>query len=337
MRNAVLLQPSYTLVRSLPVELQNSIKYLLLQNTPFFKKFLSSATLPAGGRSSFVSVSTQQYIARRLQNGRQDGPKAVQEYLRSIEIDMSLSGVRKLLKRMGFKPRRKIKTNFISKKNKPLRLAWAKKHHHLTVDQWRQWVFSDKTRVNLWGSDSNPYYWSDDGDILQPYQTEPHVEEDGGSVLFWDCITANNPGYSTTVMDGSVDSTVYVDILQTSLLDTLEYYDMNRNVIRFQQDNATPHTSKITQDWFSANGFIFETIRDWPAQSPDLNPIEHVWYQLKRRLNTYPTRPTTKGELEARITSEWYKFTKNGCLKYIDSMPARIKAVIRSGGGPTRF
>ncbi|KAG2205350.1 hypothetical protein INT46_011037, partial [Mucor plumbeus] len=129
------------MVRPLPVELQNSIKSLLLQNTPFsiirkrypsvslstlirYKKFLSSATLPAGGRPSFVSVSTQQYIARMLRNGRQDGPKAVQEYLRSIEIDMSLSGVRKLLKRMGFKPRRKIKTNFISKKNKPLRLVF---------------------------------------------------------------------------------------------------------------------------------------------------------------------------------------------------------------------
>ncbi|KAG2193486.1 hypothetical protein INT46_001089 [Mucor plumbeus] len=144
---------------------------------------------------------------------------------------MSLSGVRKLLKRMGFKPRRKIKTNFVSKKNKPLRLTWAKKHHHFTVDQWRQWVFSDETRANSWGPDGNSYYWSSGGDILQPYQTEPHVEGDGGS---------------------------------TSLLDTLEYYDMN----------------------------------------PDLNPIEHVWYQLKRRLNTYPTRPTTKEELEARITSE---------------------------------
>ncbi|KAG2208413.1 hypothetical protein INT46_009614 [Mucor plumbeus] len=283
--------------------------------TRYKKKFLSSATLPAGGRPSFVSVSTQQYIARMLRNGRQDGPKAVQEYLRSIEIDMSLSG----------------------QKKQASSAAWAKKHQHLTVDQWRQWVFSDETRVNLWGSDGNSYYWSNGGDILQPYQTEPHVEGDGGSVLFLGCITANGPGYGTTVMDGSVDSTVYVDILQTSLLDTLEYYDMDRNVIRFQQDNATPHTSGITQDWFSANGFIFETIRDWPAQSPDLNPIEHVWYQLKRRLNTYPTRPTTKEELEARITSEWYKFTKNDCLKYIDSMPARIKAVIRSGGGPTCF
>ncbi|KAG2189851.1 hypothetical protein INT46_011683 [Mucor plumbeus] len=252
-----------------------------------------------------------------LRNGRQDGPKAVQEYLRSIEIDMSLSGVRKLLKRMGFKLRRKIKTNFISKK-KPASSAGM----------------GQKTPASY---DDNSYCWSDGGAILQPYETELRVEGDGGSVLFWGCIAANNPGYGTTVMDGSVDSIVYVDILQTSLLDTLGYYDMDRNVIRFQQDNATPHTSGITQDWFSANGFIFETIRNWPAQSPDLNPTEHVCYQLKRRLNAYPTRPTIKEELEARITSEWYKFTKNDCLKYKDSMPSCIKAVIRPGRGPTRF
>jgi transposase len=144
------------MVRPFPVELQNSIKSLLHQNTPssvmrkcyssvslstltrYKKKILSNATLPVGVRPSFVSVSTQQYIARMFRNGKQDGPKAVQEYLRLIGIDMSLSGVRKLLKRMGFELRRKIKTNFISKKNRPLRLAWTKKHQHLTVNQWRK-------------------------------------------------------------------------------------------------------------------------------------------------------------------------------------------------------
>ena len=108
------------MVRPLPVKLQNLIKPLLLQNTPFSiimkrylsvslstltrykKKFLFSANLPAGGRSSFVSVSTQQYNARMLRNGRQDDPKAVQEHLKLIKIDMSFSGVRKSLKRMGF-------------------------------------------------------------------------------------------------------------------------------------------------------------------------------------------------------------------------------------------
>ena len=76
---------------------------------------------------------------------------------------------------------------------------------------------------------------------------------------------------------------------------------------------------------------------DWSAQSPDLNPIEHVWYPLKRRLNAYPTRPTTKEELEQRIVTEWYKLTEKGCVKYIDNMPARINAIIKSKGGPTKY
>ncbi|KAG2189663.1 hypothetical protein INT46_001654 [Mucor plumbeus] len=67
------------MIRPLPVELQNSIKSLLFQNTPFSKTSLSSTTLPAGGRLSFVSVLTQQYIARMVRNGRQYDPKGVQE------------------------------------------------------------------------------------------------------------------------------------------------------------------------------------------------------------------------------------------------------------------
>ncbi|KAG2204370.1 hypothetical protein INT46_001537 [Mucor plumbeus] len=140
-----------------------------------------------------------------FRNGRQDIPKAVQEYLRTIEIDMSLS---------------------------------RQKKHASSADM------GQKTLAYY----GKPVEAVDGSNILQPYQTEPHVERDGRSVLFYCCITANGPGYGTTVMGGSLDSIVYVDILQTSFLDTLEYYDMNRNVIRFQQDNATRHTSGTTQD-----------------------------------------------------------------------------------------
>jgi hypothetical protein len=52
-------------------------------------------------------------------------------------------------------------------------------------------------------------------------------------------------GYGTTSTDSSVDLIVYADILQTSLLDPLKYYDMNRNGVRFQQDNITPHTTEL--------------------------------------------------------------------------------------------
>jgi hypothetical protein len=43
--------------------------------------------------------------------------------------------------------------------------------------------------------------------------------------MFWNCITATGPGYGTTINDGSIASSVYVDILETSSLDTLDYFD----------------------------------------------------------------------------------------------------------------
>jgi hypothetical protein len=46
---------------------------------------------------------------------------------------------------------------------------------------------------------------------------EPHVQGDGGGVMFWSCITEKGPGYGTTIIDGLIDLSVYVDILETSL------------------------------------------------------------------------------------------------------------------------
>ena len=202
---------------------------------------------------------------------------------------------------------------------------------------WRQWVISDETKVNLRGAYGSSFVWSDGDNALLPHQMEPHVQGFGGGVMFWSCITATGPGYGTTIINGSIDSSVYVDIFETSLLDTLNYFKLHIKEARFQQDRAISHTSVITKQWFNEHGFSVDTIMNWPTQIPDLNPIEHFWYQLKRRPNAYLTRTTTKEKLEQRIATEWYKFTEKNCVKYIDSMPVRIKVDIKSKGGSTKY
>jgi hypothetical protein len=70
----------------------------------------------------------------------------MQKQLKLEGVDMSLSGIRKGLKKRGFNAKRKIKTNFVSKDNKAKRYAWAKKYRNYTLTDWRQWAISDTMR-----------------------------------------------------------------------------------------------------------------------------------------------------------------------------------------------
>jgi hydroxymethylpyrimidine pyrophosphatase-like HAD family hydrolase len=122
-------------------------------------------------------------------------------------------------------------------------------------------------------------------------------------------IAVEGPSYGSTITEGTVDSEVYAEILELSLQDTMAYYGFDKKTFRFQHGNASPHTPGATKRWFRHQGYSLNTVLDWPAQSPDLNPIEHVWHQLKLRLNKYPTRATTISELEESDVNYWQSFT----------------------------
>ena len=100
----------------------------------------------------------------------------------------------------------------------------------------------------------------------------------------------------------------------------------------FQQDLAPAHTAKTTKTWFNDHGI---TVLDWPANSPDLNPIENLWGIAKRKMKDM--RPNNAKELKAAIEASWSSITPQQCHRLIASMPRRIKAVIHAKGAQTKY
>ena len=102
----------------------------------------------------------------------------------------------------------------------------------------------------------------------------------------------------------------------------------------FQEDNASPHTSKIAKAARDASGMKF---LPWPAQSPDLNPIENLWQDIKRAVYNRPKKPKNLIELERVVKLAWKAIPLKCIQVLVDSMPRRVEACIAAKGAPTKY
>ena len=151
--------------------------------------------------------------------------------------------------------------------------------------------------------------------------------------MVWGCMSWYGIGRMVEV-EGRMDAKQYVDILEKGLLPSIEESGISEDDLIFQQDNDPKHTSKTAAKWFDDHGI---QLLDWPAQSPDLNPIEHLWSHLKHKLNQYDGPPNGVFEIWDRAAEEWGEIELEVCQKLMESMPRRLEAVIKARGGHTKY
>jgi transposase len=135
-------------------------------------------------------------------------------------------------------------------------------------------------------------------------------------------------------VEGRMNADQYVSILEDHMLPSLEDSGISGEKVIFQQNNDPKYTSKKAKDWMEDNNI---TLLDWPAQSPDISPIEHQWIHLKRELCKYSTPPKGVWEIWERVEEVWNNIPPEVCQNLIESMPRRLEAVIKAIAGYTKY
>ena len=294
-----------------------------------FRQSGSTADAPRSGRPRVTTPAQDRFIRlRHLRNRFLSAQSTVQALPGNQRI--SRQTVRNRIHGAGLRAYRYYQGNVLTRRHRQARMLWANQHQAWTLrNHWRHVWFSDESRFLLQRHDGRRRVYRRRGERYAAPCVDEAPPHSGGGATVWGAIS--NTGRSQLVrVQGNLTAAQFIqDILQPHVLPL-----MGTPGAVFQQDNARPHTARITVVYF--NNQNIRTL-PWPSLSPDLSPIEHLWDELDLRLRVRNVPPATPDELFAVLQEDWETIPRQTIQHLIASMPRRCRAVIQANGGHTRY
>ena len=229
------------------------------------------------------------------------------------------------LRAAGLRKRKPFRCPLLSKVNKKARLSWAMRKC-LWRSVWKSIIFSDESRFRRMSNDRRIQVWRSKGDRMVAQNCRCITQGLGGSIHVWGAIWLGGRS-KLYILKGYVTGKSYIDTLKSFFDDetTPDYI--------FQDDNAPAHRSSVVETFHTNN--LTRRI-DWPSKSPDLNPIEHLWDLLKRKVAKHGSIESLS-RLKDIVLTEWEAIPQSVIDNLILSMSRRVRAVIIANGGATRY
>ena len=164
-------------------------------------------------------------------------------------VTVSGDTIRRTVQRNGMHGCRPGKKPLLKPSHEKARLEFARAHVDKGERYWDSILWSDETKINLFGTDGFNTVWRRKGEEYKEKCMVPTVKHGGGSVLMWGCMSAAGVG-ELHFIDGIMNSEMYCSILKTKMLPSL--LALGRRAL-FQHDNDPKHTSKATAGFLKRN------------------------------------------------------------------------------------
>ena len=271
-----------------------------------WKKHKVTANLPRSGAPRKISPRGISMMMRKVR----DQPSTTQEELvndlKAVGTTVTKRTISNTLHREGLLP-------LLKKAHVQARLKFAKEHLDDLEEAWEKVMWSDETKIELFGINSTHHVWRKRNAEYNPKNTIPTVKHGGGNLMLWGCFSAKGTG-GLHHIEGRINGTMYREILGDNLLPSMRALKMGCGWV-FQHDNDPKHTAKATKEWLKKKHI---KVLERPSQSTDLNRIKNLWSKLKLRVTKQ--QPRKFKDLERICKEEWTKVAPKICANLLKNV-----------------
>ena len=213
------------------------------------------------------------------------------------------------------------------------RKQWANVHREWGMCEWGKVIFSDESTFTIKPAALRKRVWRKKGERYRTVNLVPTFKSGYQSISVWAAFSL----YGRTPLvriEGNLNQQKYVTILKEHLLPYAKTYHSGTNLCIFQQDGCGLHRAKSIGSFMEAECV---ELLPWPAQSPDLNPIENAWALMKRNLREHDTYPTFAVDLFEKLSELWNSIPSSYFERLIESMTSRVIELEKARGLSTRY
>jgi hypothetical protein len=202
-----------------------------------------------------------------------------------------------------------------------------------TIRTWRRIHWSDESRFLLRPTVGRARVWRQRNTSFQDNHILGTTAFAGGGVTVWGCFSFDCK-LDLYVLDGNLTGQKYRDNVLAPRV--VPHFDSHALADRpmFMDKNSRLHRARIVQHLLQQEAG--QTIQ-WPAMSPDMNHIEHVWDFIGRQINQRNPKCQNIDELRTAILQEWQQFPPERLRRLVRSMTRHVTELHNTRGGYTRY